>query len=156
VGRIISIFLCLSNGRFDKNTGWVHKLGDYFRGAMMKKTNKQFAICKTAELPVGERKIVEVDDKSIGVFNVKGDYYALLINYCPHTGAELCKGPVTGTSMLVDDYTFVYGLEGELIRCSWYGWEFRLATGECLVDPKLRAKKYLVTVENGDEVVVHI
>jgi nitrite reductase/ring-hydroxylating ferredoxin subunit len=120
----------------------------------MKRTNKQFAICNTAELPAGQRKIVEVDGKSIGVFNVKGEYYALL-NYCPHTGAELCRGPVTGTAMPVDEHKYIYGYEGELIRCAWHGWEFKIATGECLVDPKIRAKRYQVTVED-DEVVVHI
>ena len=86
----------------------------------MKKTNKQFTICKTTDFPVGERKIVEVDGKSIGVFNVKGAFYALL-NYCPHTGAELCKGLITGTDVQVDDYEHVYGFEGELIRCETVG-----------------------------------
>jgi 3-phenylpropionate/trans-cinnamate dioxygenase ferredoxin subunit len=118
------------------------------------KTGKRFAICPVAELPPGTRKIVEVDGKSIGLFNVKGDYYALL-NYCPHSGAELCRGPITGTALPVDDFQYIYGYEGELIRCAWHGWEFKIATGECLLDPKIRAKRYQVTVE-ADEVVVHI
>jgi nitrite reductase (NADH) small subunit len=121
----------------------------------MKKTSKQFAVCKTDDIPVGECKIFEVDGKSIGVFNVKEEYYALL-NYCPHTGAELCKGPITGTALPVDDYKFVYGYEGELVRCAWHGWEFKIATGECLIDVRVRAKKYQVTVENGGDVVIHI
>lgn len=50
----------------------------------------------------------------------------------------------------------MYGQEGELIRCAWHGWEFKIATGEYLVDPKVRAKKYQVTIENGEDVVVHI
>ncbi|MEM7348478.1 MAG: Rieske (2Fe-2S) protein [Chloroflexota bacterium] len=121
----------------------------------MKKTSKQFTLCKTNEIPTGDRKIFKVDGKSIGVFNVKGEFYALL-NYCPHTGAELCKGPITGTALPVNEYEYIYGHEGELIRCAWHGWEFKIATGECLIDSKLRAKKYQVTVENGDDVVIHI
>jgi 3-phenylpropionate/trans-cinnamate dioxygenase ferredoxin subunit len=120
----------------------------------MKKSHKTFVVCKTGDIPAGGRKIIEVEGKSIGLFNVKGEFYALL-NYCPHTGAELCRGPITGTTLPVDDYEYVYGYEGELIRCAWHGWEFKIATGESLVDPKIRAKRYRVTVEN-DEVVLHI
>lgn len=116
---------------------------------------KQFVVCKTTDLPIGDRKIVEVDGKTIGIFNVDGDYYALL-NYCPHTGGALCLGPVTGTAMPTDKYEFIYGRAGSILRCAWHGWEFDIPTGKCLVDDKVRAKKYNVTIENGDEVVVHI
>ncbi len=119
------------------------------------KTRKRYVACKTNDIPVGECKIVNIDGKSIGMFNLKETFYALL-NYCPHTGAELCRGPITGTALPVDDYHYVYGYEGELIRCAWHGWEFKIATGECLLDPKIRAKSYPITIENGDEVVVHI
>lgn len=121
----------------------------------MKKTVKRFAVCKTSDIPIGERKIVEIDNKSIGIFNVKGQFYALL-NYCPHTGAELCRGPITGTALPTDNYEFIYGYEGELVRCAWHGWEFKIATGEYLINSKIRAKRYLITIENGDDVVVHI
>ena len=35
------------------------------------------------ELPIGGRKLVEVDGKSVGLFNVKGRLVAVL-NVCPH------------------------------------------------------------------------
>ena len=50
-----------------------------------------------SELPPGERRIVEVEGRSIGVFNVGGTYYALR-NACPHQGAPLCRGSVQGTA----------------------------------------------------------
>lgn len=124
------------------------------KGGMMKKSGKKFSVCAVGDLPPGGRKLVEVDGKSIGLFNVKGQLYALL-NYCPHSGAELCRGPITGTALPVDEFRYDYGYEGELIRCAWHGWEFKIATGECLLDAKIRAKRYVVTIE-GDEVVVHI
>jgi nitrite reductase/ring-hydroxylating ferredoxin subunit len=43
-----------------------------------------------------------------------------------------------------------------VLRCAWHGWEFDIPTGEALVDPKIKAKKYRVTVENGDDVVLHV
>lgn len=120
-----------------------------------RRSNKQFVVCKATDLSPGERKIVELDGKRIGVFNVQGQFYALL-NYCPHNGGALCQGPVTGTALPTDDYEFVYGYEDALIRCGWHGWEFEIATGQCLIDPKMKARTYQVTVENGGDVVVHI
>ena len=52
-------------------------------------------MCAVADLPPGQRKIVTVDGRSIGVFNVHGRYYALR-NLCPHRRAPLCLGRVRG------------------------------------------------------------
>lgn len=119
-----------------------------------RKSNKQFFVGNTADLPPGERIIVEVDGKTIGVFNVNGCFYALL-NYCPHSGGALCLGPVTGTTLPTDTYEFKYGREGSILRCAWHGWEFEIETGQALINPKIKAKKYEVTVENG-EIILHI
>lgn len=116
---------------------------------------KTYVVCKTSDLPAGERKIVDLDGKSVGVFNVEGEFYALL-NYCPHAGGALCRGPVTGTALPTDAFKYLYGRVGRVLRCAWHGWEFDIPTGEALVDPKIKAKTYRVTVENGDDVVVHV
>ena len=42
--------------------------------------------------------------------------------------------------------------EGEIIRCPWHLWEFEIATGRCLVDPR-RVKTYPVAIEDGQVVV---
>ena len=47
------------------------------------------------EIPPGQRKIVDVAGRTIGVFNVGGDYFALL-NRCPHQGGPLCSGRPRG------------------------------------------------------------
>jgi len=107
-----------------------------------------------ADLAHGERRIVEVAEKAIGIFNVNGEYYALH-NRCPHMGGNLCEGPVTGTTLPTDQHEFNYGRGGEILRCGWHGWEFEIASGICLVDKRIRARIYLVTVENGD-VIIHI
>jgi nitrite reductase/ring-hydroxylating ferredoxin subunit len=116
-------------------------------------TRKHFPIGEANWQP-GERRLVEVDGKRVGVFCVNGDYDALH-NRCPHMGGNLCQGPVTGTTLPTDEFAFVYGRQGEIIRCAWHGWEFEIATGQCLIDPKTRARTYPVTVEEG-QVVVHI
>ncbi len=113
-----------------------------------RRVKKQFAIGRADLLP-GEKRIIDVDGKSVGIFNVHGAYYALH-NRCPHMSGKLCAGPVSGTTMPTDKVEFVYGREGEIIRCGWHGWEFEIETGMCLVNPRVRVRTYQVTVENGD------
>ncbi len=107
-------------------------------------------MCAADELPPGARRIVEADGRSIGVFNVDGDLFALR-NICPHQGAALCLGTVRGTMIPSDPYEYVYGHEGRVLRCPWHGWEFDLETGEKLFDvsERARVKTYPASVEAG-------
>ncbi len=114
---------------------------------------RRYFICAASELAPGERVVRRLDGKSVGVFNVGGRFYALH-NRCPHRGGALCLGPVTGTNVPSDDFRYVYGREGEIVRCAWHGWEFEIETGRSLVDPKVRAKTFPVVVEDGDVYVV--
>jgi nitrite reductase (NADH) small subunit len=109
-------------------------------------------VCPAADLAPGQRRIVEVAGRSIGVFNVGGSFYALH-NGCPHKGGELCAGRITGTVLPTRGRDFVYGREGEILRCSRHGWEFEIATGRALADPRVRARTYPVSVEDGQIVL---
>jgi len=107
-------------------------------------------VCPAAELPPGERKIVTIGNKSIGVFNIAGEYHALL-NVCPHQFAPLCEGTVTGycSPSKVGEYHFER--EGEIIRCPWHGWEFDLKTGRSIFNPHtVRTGSYVAGVETPD------
>jgi nitrite reductase (NADH) small subunit len=114
--------------------------------------SRRHVICAASELPPGERRIVVLEGFEIGVFNVGGRFHALR-NRCPHHGGALCEGPICGTALPDGDRGYAYGRAGELIRCAWHGWEFEIATGRALVDPKIRAKTYPVSVEEGSVVV---
>jgi nitrite reductase/ring-hydroxylating ferredoxin subunit len=104
-------------------------------------------ICRASELPPGERRIVEVGKRSIGVFNVHGDFYAIR-NLCPHQAAPLCRGIVTGTTLPSQPGEYIWAKDGEIVRCPWHGWEFDITTGQSIFNPhKMRVKKYTVTVE---------
>ena len=116
---------------------------------------QELVVCKRTEIAPGERKLVTVDGKQIGVFNVDGQFFALL-NYCPHYGGALCRGPITGTTLPTNEFKFVYGHEGSVLRCAWHGWEFDIPSGELLINRKIKAKRYAVTVNAAGDVVVHI
>lgn len=103
-------------------------------------------VAEVGEIPPGERKLVEVDGKSIGVFNVHGEYYAVL-NVCPHELAPVCLGRLTGTThaTAVGEYRWIR--EGEILVCPWHGWEFDLKTGQALADRR-RLRRYPVEVRD--------
>ena len=107
----------------------------------------------------GQRRIVVPfrGRAGIGVFNVRGTYYALR-NLCPHKLGPLCVGRVSGRPVADAPPSSYQGApaierEGEIIRCPWHIWEFDITTGECLVDPKARVKTYPVVIEDGQVVV---
>jgi nitrite reductase (NADH) small subunit len=111
-------------------------------------------VCPADKLAPGSRKIVTVRGRSVGVFNVGGNYYALR-NQCPHKGAPLCEGTVGGTFLPSSPHEYVYGMDATVLRCPWHGWEFDLSDGHLLFGTDgTRVKSYRVTVEDG-MVVVH-
>ena len=110
---------------------------------------KSYRVCTVSELPPGSRKIIEVEGRSIGVFNIKGEFYALK-NICPHQFAPLCLGKVTGSNAFSDVGVYNWEREGEIVRCPWHGWEFDIKTGKSIFNPhKVRTKSYPVTVEKS-------
>jgi nitrite reductase/ring-hydroxylating ferredoxin subunit len=100
---------------------------------------KRHPVAKAREIPPGGRKVVTVGRLQIGVFNVAGEFKAYR-NACPHAGAPVCVGRISGTSQPSRVYEYIYGSEGCILRCPWHGWEFDLRTGEHLVDPETRLK----------------
>jgi nitrite reductase (NADH) small subunit len=107
-------------------------------------------ICRADELPPGAKKIVQIGKKSIGVFNIKGEYFAIL-NFCPHQHAPLCLGPVTGyapPSDTVGEYT--WSRDGEIIRCPWHGWEFDIKNGKSIFNPhRVKTASYPAALEKS-------
>ena len=105
------------------------------------------------ELPPGSRRVVGAGRYGIGVFNVGGRYRAFL-NSCPHAGAPLCLGRVTGLPRATGPGEPVeWTRDGEILRCPWHGWEFDLMTGETVTEPVVRVKQFAVRVE-GRRVVL--
>lgn len=91
-------------------------------------------------LPSGGKLIVNVKGMEIGLFWIGDGYYAWL-NVCPHAAAPVCAGPIRGTRLPSGVYDYRYGMEEQVLRCPWHGWEFDLKSGRHLAagsDAKLR------------------
>ena len=113
----------------------------------------QHRVGHLSEIPHREALIVDVNGRSIGVFNVDGRLYAVR-NVCPHKQAPLCRGTVEGTMLPSKPGELKYGYEDRVLKCPWHGWEFELETGECLFGVSgRRAKTYPVEVRD-DQVYV--
>jgi len=112
----------------------------------------KYVVGKVDEIPLGQSKIVEVNGRSIGVFNVHGDFYALR-NRCPHQGGPLCQGQISGFATAPVPGRYEYKRKGEVLRCPWHGWEFDVKTGQSWCDPeKMRVRSYEVRVESGEQI----
>ena len=104
-------------------------------------------VASVDEIPPGGRKIVEVAGRSVGVFNLEGEFFALR-NSCPHQGGELCRGPLSGWVSSGGPGDYDYSRPGEILRCPWHGWEFDIRTGQSWFDPRrVRVRSYEVFVE---------
>jgi nitrite reductase/ring-hydroxylating ferredoxin subunit len=113
---------------------------------------KKFIVGRASDIPEGERILVDVEGRSIGVFNVGGVFYALL-NKCPHMGAELCKGDVISLIDSDGPGEFRFEPATTFIACPWHGWEYDIATGQSWCNPdRTRARPFPVGLERGDQV----
>lgn len=110
---------------------------------------KRHVVATVDEVPPGTRKLVEVDGREIGIFNLDGEYFAIA-NRCPHEGASLCKGRVVGLVESDEPGIYRHSRKDELIRCPWHGWEFDIRTGRSWCDPlRTKVRSFDLTVEDG-------
>lgn len=100
-----------------------------------------------------ERQIVtvEINGRKIGVVR-KGDNVFAFANRCPHHGAPMCAGKVSGTMFPSDPDEFHYGLDGLVVKCPWHAYEFDVRTGEAMGGIlKSRLPTFVAQVQ-GDQV----
>jgi nitrite reductase/ring-hydroxylating ferredoxin subunit len=112
---------------------------------------------KLSEFKDGDRRIVFMGEREIGVFRHEWQFYAYN-NVCLHQGGPACEGHTIAKveERLMPDKTSrgLYFSETEMhFVCPWHGMEYDLKTGECVSDRKQKLRKYNV-VQKGDDVFV--
>lgn len=107
-------------------------------------------VCRLDEIPVGSSRRVSAGGRDIAIFNVGGQLSAIA-DRCPHEGASLCLGRVTGVVRADAPGQYRLEREGELVRCPWHGWEFDLKTGKSYCDPnRMKVRTFDVSVKAGE------
>jgi len=95
-------------------------------------------VAEKKDLIEGYGKVVTVEGRSIALFRVKDEYFALA-NVCLHRGGPLGEGVVNGA----------------VVTCPWHGWKFDVRTGSFTVIPTLKVPSYKVK-EEDDSVMIEI
>src|SRR5688572_14443454 len=108
----------------------------------------RYVVAQADEIRPGDRRLVTVAGRTVGIFNVHGCYYALK-NLCVHAQAPVCLGQVTGMFESSAPGRYGWSREEQILRCPWHGWEFDITTGESVFDPQTKLVTYRVRVENG-------
>lgn len=97
------------------------------------RTGELVTVGRVEDVPEGRGATVELNDgKELALYHVAGRFYAIE-NFCPHRGAPLADGELTGHS----------------VTCDWHGWRFDVRTGACLNRPDEPIESYEVVVEDG-------
>ncbi|PMY49010.1 MULTISPECIES: Rieske (2Fe-2S) protein [Pseudomonas] len=87
--------------------------------------------------PAGGRALFECDGKSLALFNIEGDLFAI-DDSCPHQGVSLCGGR----------------LEGRVIQCCAHGLRFDLRSGYLLNSTQVKVANYPVETIDGQAFIV--
>lgn len=97
-------------------------------------------VCRVGDVPDGTGRMFAAAGTMIGVFHV-GDQFFAIENACPHAGASLAHGYVTG----------------DTVACRIHHWRFSLRDGTYLDEdkPSCNVRTYAVRIV-GEEVQVAV
>ena len=98
--------------------------------------SESFKVLCAADLPEGQARVVEVNGRSIAVYNAGGTIHAI-DSICAHRGGPLAEGM----------------FDRESVVCPWHGFRFGLRDGVCSTNPALKIRCYPARLEGGDIVV---
>jgi nitrite reductase/ring-hydroxylating ferredoxin subunit len=115
---------------------------------------EEIQIGASADVPEGDGILVSLTDgREVGVFRVDGQVVAYE-NSCAHQGGPVCTGDILGRylQVLAPDKTVLreeFSTTELHLVCPWHGWEYRLDTGECAVNPRYRLRRVPVAERDG-------
>jgi len=116
-------------------------------------SRQRHVAARVDEVPPGARKRVKVAGRTIALFNLGGEFFAIG-DACPHEAGSLCDGRIVGLAESSGPGDYRLERPGEFVKCPWHGWEFDIRTGQSYCDPaRIRVRAYPTAVASGGEVV---
>lgn len=98
----------------------------------------------------GRFEVFEIAGRPIGVVR-RGEEFFAVRNRCPHQGAEICGGRVSGTMLASAPGEYRYSDDEAVLACPWHRWEFRLSDGVSVGEVTgKRLVTYEVEVADGE------
>ncbi len=106
---------------------------------------------KASEFKDGERQIIQIGKREIGVFRHEGEFYAYS-NICLHQGGPACEGLTIANveERLRPDKTSMglfFSEKDMNFVCPWHGYEYDMKTGEHISDRSQKLRKYQVVTK---------
>jgi nitrite reductase/ring-hydroxylating ferredoxin subunit len=99
--------------------------------------SKLIKVAETKDVAPGTGKVVEVEGRSIALFNVAGTFH-VIDNTCSHEGGPLGEGE----------------LAEEVVTCPWHGATFNVKTGAAIGPPAVESvQRFPVTIQGNDVMV---
>ena len=96
-------------------------------------------VAKTTDIPPGQRLVVELDEITVAIFNVDGDFFCIE-DQCTHDNGPVAEGP----------------LDGHTIMCPRHGALFDIRDGSVISMPAVvPIPSYPVKVE-GDDILIEV
>jgi len=100
---------------------------------------EEVRVGRIADIPIGQRVVIQNGNLSIGVFHHTDDRWYALHNSCLHRGGPVCTGELA---------------EG-VLTCPWHGYQYELTSGKLLLDTDSSLPMFPVLI-HADEVFVRI
>lgn len=111
------------------------------------------AVCRSDEVPERGRLVLDVGERTIGVFRLADQLYAY-DNTCPHMGGPVCQGLlISGVREKLDDKGVTLGQvfdDDDLhVVCPWHGFEYSIESGRHAGTGSPRLRSFPVTERGG-------
>jgi len=113
-------------------------------------------VCRVDEV-TGEILPVTSSRGTILLIRLPSGAIKAVTSRCPHQGADLAYGCLTGLSHGDRPNQVELDRPGEILRCPWHGFEFDLVSGVSVIDrgrARLRLRQFTVEIENDEVFVV--
>lgn len=99
----------------------------------MPATSQRVYVGAGERVPEGGRLVVDIGDKTIGIFRVDGNLYAWE-NRCAHQGGPVCQGKIIPRVTEIiepggESRGFAFDESHLHIVCPWHGFEYDIKTG---------------------------
>ena len=95
--------------------------------------SRRIHVATKSEIPEGEGRSFEVEDRVIAIFHVDRAFYAI-DDLCPHMGASLSAGYLDGCAVI----------------CPLHAWRFDVRDGSWLDNPRVKTDSFPVIIDGED------
>lgn len=110
-------------------------------------------VAEVAGFPDRGIRRVEVAGRELCLIRLGNEFFALM-DVCPHGGAKLSGGRLSGTVESDGPGSYRMCRHNEMLKCPWHGWEYDVRTGQSWSDPKsTRTRAYAAEAVAGEDLV---